>query len=225
MNLFVVTALLGYIGSRWVPNFDAWIIFRHLIFSQDLYPSVAREINPVLWTLTHEALFYILVPVMLLMGVRNKYAILVVSFIIYGVFLACGWLGYFKFSQIFYETFHGYAGRVIAIAFALACISLTKGRDCGSVASRLMSPFVFLGVISYSMYIWHYQIIYVVEYYYPFFNRHIPGWSQYGLVSGVILCSICIGISYLSYRFLEKPSMGRLRIALEEKTGVRPAIA
>lgn len=258
VNLFVVTALLGYIGSRWVPNFDAWIIFRHLIFSQDLYPSVAREINPVLWTLTHEALFYILVPVMLLMGVRNKYAILVASFSIYGVFLACGWLGYFKFSQIFYafalgvfvaeasakarlavclvaivlaiyacfdEILHGYAGRVIAIAFALTCISLTKGRDCGSVASRLMSPFVFLGVISYSMYIWHYQIIYVVEYYYPFFNRHIPGWSQYGLVSGVILCSICIGISYLSYRFLEKPSMGRLRVALEEKTGVRPAIA
>lgn len=195
---------------------------------------------------------------MLLMGVRNKYAILVVSFSIYGVFLACGWLGYFKFSQIFYafalgifvaeastkarlavclvaivlaiyacfdKALHDYAGRVIAIAFALTCISLTKGRECGSVASHLMSPFVFLGVISYSMYIWHYQIIYVVEYYYPFFNRHIPGWSQYGLVSGVILCSICIGISYLSYRFLEKPSMGKLRVALEEKTGVRPAIA
>lgn len=258
INLLVVTAAISYIGSRWTPTYDAWIIFRHLIFSQDLYPSVARNINPVLWTLTHEAMFYLLVPIILMAGIRDKYVVLIASFVIYGIFLACGWLDYFKFAQIFYafalgifiadasskarlvvclvaislaiyaclgDTLHAYVGRIIAVAFALSCISLTKGKECSQTVSWLISPFVFLGIISYSMYIWHYQIIYVVEYYYPFFNRHIPGWSQYGLVSGTILCSICILISYISYVLIEKPSMGRLRIAMEKKTGARVAVA
>ncbi|MBV4539612.1 acyltransferase family protein [Pseudomonas vlassakiae] len=258
INLLFVTVAIGYIGSRWTPDYDAWVVFRHLIFSQDLYPSVSRGINPVLWTLTHEALFYILVPIMLMAGIRNKYMILAASLTIYAVFLSYGWLEYFKFAQIFYAfalgifiadasskarfvvclasislaiyacfdaTMHPYVGRIIAIAFALSCISLTKGKECNQMASQLMSPLVFLGVISYSMYIWHYQIIYVVEYYYPFFNRHVPGWSQYGIISGVILCSICILFSYASYVFIEKPSMGRLRVAMENKTGARTALA
>ncbi|MFK7699189.1 acyltransferase family protein [Pseudomonas caspiana] len=250
INILVVTTLLSYIGSRWTPSYDAWSIFRHLIFSQDLYPSVARDINPVLWTLTHEVMFYILVPVILLAGIRDKYVILAGSFIIYWVFLASGWLSYFKFSQIFYafalgvfiaeasnkarvivclaaisvavyacvgSTLHAYSGRIIAIAFALTCITLTKNKECSQAVSWFLSPLVFLGVISYSIYIWHYQIIYVVEYYYPFFNRHIPGWSQYGLVSGVIVCLICILFSYISYVLIEKPSMGRLRMIMEKK--------
>lgn len=258
INLLIVTVAIGYIGSRWTPTYDTWIIFRHLIFSQDLYPSVARDINPVLWTLTHEAMFYILVPIILWAGIRDKYVILFSSFAIFGIFQACGWLGYFKFAQIFYafalgiffaeasskvrlavclaaialaiyaclgESLHAYVGRIIAIAFALSCISLTKGKECNQFVYRLLSPFVFLGVISYSVYIWHYQIIYVVEYYYPFFNRNIPGWSQYGLVSGVILCAICILISYVSYALIEKPAIGKLRITLERKTGARTAFA
>lgn len=249
INLFVVTTLLSYIGSRWTPSYDVWSIFRHLVFSQDLYPSVSRDINPVLWTLTHEVLFYVLVLIILLMGIRDKYVVLAASFVVYGIFLGFGWLGYFKFSQIFYafalgafiayadgkeklvvclivillaiyacldNILHAYSGRIIAIAFALTCLSLTRGKECGQIVSRLLSPLVFLGVISYSIYIWHYQIICVVEYYYPFFNRNVPGWSQYGLISGVVLCAICISFSYMSYVWIEKPSMQKLRTTLEK---------
>jgi peptidoglycan/LPS O-acetylase OafA/YrhL len=258
INLLVVTVAISYIGSRWTPTYDAWSLFRHLTFSQDLYPSVARDINPVLWTLTHEVMFYMLVPIILMAGIRNKHIILLSSFALFGVFWACGWLGYFKFAQIFYafalgifiaeasnrarlvicllvsalavyaclgDMLHAQAGRIIAIAFALSCISLTKGKECNQIFAWLISPFAFLGTISYSVYIWHYQIIYVVEYYYPFFNRHIPGWSQYGLVSGIILCSICIIFSYISYRLIEKPSMKELRIAMEKMIGGRTALA
>ncbi|MFJ2485967.1 acyltransferase family protein [Pseudomonas sp. NPDC087639] len=258
VNLFIVVAAISYIGSRWTPTYDSWIIFRHLIFSQDFYPSVSRDINPVLWTLTHEATFYILAPLMLMAGIRNKIVILLASLALYGVFLLNGWIEYLKFSQIFYafalgifiadadnkekvaicliavslalyaclgDSLHAYAGRIAGTAFAMTCICLTKGKECNKLVYVLMSPLVFLGVISYSIYIWHYQIIYVVEYYYPFFNRNIPGWSQYGMVSGTVLVSICVLFSYISYVLIEKPSMGKLRIAIERKSKLRPASA
>lgn len=255
VNLVFVTSVLGYIGSRWQPDFDFGIVLRHIFFTQDLYPSVSRAINPVLWTLTHEAMFYILAPAMLLAGIRNRYAILGLSALIFILFQLSGLTIYFKFSNIFYafalgifmyeatskesfllcilaiaaalyavsnESLYPYCGRFIAIALALSCISLTKGRKCGVTASRILSPFVFLGLISYSLYIWHYQIIYIVEYYYPTFNRNIPGWSSYGLVSGIILCSICVIVSYISYTLIEKPSMGGLRKYFEKKFVATP---
>jgi peptidoglycan/LPS O-acetylase OafA/YrhL len=259
VSLIFVTLLIGHIGSRWTPTYDSWIIIRHLTFSQDLYPSVSRAINPILWTLTHEVTFYIFVPVLLLSRVRNQYLILAASLLLYSTFFATGLLGFFRFAEIFYAfafgifiadannkeklficlaavslatyaifsgpPLHPYAGRIGGVAFAMAIISLTKDKECNQIVCRLMSPLVFLGVISYSIYIWHYQIIYVVEYYYPFFNNNIPGWSKYGLVSGSILISICILVSYISYALIESPSMGRLRISMERKIGVRPALA
>lgn len=258
VNLLFVVLAISYIGSRWTPTYDAWVIFRHLFFTQDLFPSVARDINPVLWTLTHEVTFYILVPLMLMAGLREKWSILFASFAICGLFLFGGWAGYFKFSQVFYafalgifvadsnkresfivcliviavalytcvgENLNAYFGRVVGVAFALLCIAATQNRTCGKYTSWFMSPLVFLGVISYSLYIWHYQVIYVVEYYYPFFNRTVPGWSKYGLVSGLILSAICILVSYVSYVCIERPSMVRLRAAMERRANVRPVIA
>jgi len=250
-NIFIITVLLGYIGSRWVPQYDFTIILRHLVFSQDLYPSVSRAINPVLWTLTHEVTYYILVPLILIVGIRSKTAILLASLVLYAVFLKAGWVGYLRFVEVFYafafgiyiaeanvkeqwvacvlagaitayalvggSVIHPYAGRIAGIAFAMIIIALTKGKECSQTVSRLMTPLVFLGVISYSLYIWHYQIIYVVEYYYPFFNHHIPGWSKYGLVSGAILSALCVFVSWLSYRFIEKPSMTSMRVKLEKR--------
>jgi peptidoglycan/LPS O-acetylase OafA/YrhL len=108
-----------------------------------------------------------------------------------------------------------YAAPFSGIAFAALVLSLTSGRECSRATSLVLAPIVFLGVISYSIYIWHYQIIYVVEYHYPFFNRHIPGWSKYGMVSGSVLVAICLVFSYFSYLWIEKPSMGRWRVAIE----------
>jgi peptidoglycan/LPS O-acetylase OafA/YrhL len=253
INLFVVVVLVGCIGSNFTPSNDIWMILRHLVLSQDLYPSVSRAINPVLWTLTHEALFYVLAALMLIAKFRNHYLILLASLTLYGVCQTYGISDYFRFSQTFYAfalgifiaeadkskslglclltivlavytfvdtKFSNYSAPMTGVAIALSCISLTIDKKCNRFVSVLMSPAVFLGVISYSLYIWHYQIINIMEYHFAFFNNHIPGWSQFGMVRAIVTVSICVGISYISYVLIEKPSMGRLRITLERKVGI-----
>ncbi|MEE4947408.1 hypothetical protein V2K24_18160 [Pseudomonas alliivorans] len=88
-----------------------------------------------------------------------------------------------------------------------------------------MSPIVFLGVVSYSLYIWHYQVIHIMEYHIGFFERVVPGWAEYQIIRAVVTVSICVAIAWLSYVMIEKPSMGRLREAVERRTGLTPGIA
>lgn len=70
VNIIFVIFALGAVGSIFVPTIDGESIIRHLTFTQSLTPSVSRAINPVLWTLTHEFLFYILTPVLFLLSYR-----------------------------------------------------------------------------------------------------------------------------------------------------------
>lgn len=256
VNIIVVAGLVEYIGSQWVASHDPWIIFRHLIFSQDLYPSVSRGINPVLWTLTHEALFYLLAALMLMANFRNPVVILAASLLLCFIFQAYGIVEYFKFSQIFYSFALGifiaeanktvriaictivaglaaytffdtrltsYSAPLSGISVAMLSITFTIGRRCNRLTSRLLSPLAFLGVISYSLYIWHYQIINIMEYHLRFFIDNVPGFSDSKFVRGLVTSFICVGISYISYLFIEKPSMGKLRIALERKAEISPA--
>jgi peptidoglycan/LPS O-acetylase OafA/YrhL len=259
VNILVVTSLVGLIGSRWAPTFDMWSIIRHLTFTQDLYPSVSRSINPILWTLTHEVMFYAVVPLLIMCGIQSRTKILVTSLLMYAFFIASGLLEFFRFAQIFYafafgifiagasrkeeiiiclaaaifglialyseRPLYAYTGRIAGVAFAMIIICATKGLQCGPWISRLMSPLVFLGVISYSLYIWHYQIIFIVDYHYSFFNNIVPGFAQYGMVSAVTLAAVCITFSYLSYVLIERPSMGTLRTWMERRIISSPATA
>jgi exopolysaccharide production protein ExoZ len=70
VNIVFVIFLLESIGSIWIPTVDVNTIVRHLTFTQSLLPSVSRGLNPVLWTLTHEMVFYFLTPVILFFSGR-----------------------------------------------------------------------------------------------------------------------------------------------------------
>lgn len=98
VNLFVFLAFIGYTGSKWVPSHDSWVILRHLVSSRYLYPYVSRDINPVLWTLTHEALFYAVAAVLFMVNIRNTSLVLAASLVLYAICLALGSVDYFKFS-------------------------------------------------------------------------------------------------------------------------------
>lgn len=67
---FCVFGLVA-VGSTFVPQINTETVLRHLTFSQDLAPTVSRALNPVLWTLTHEALFYLLVPLLFVIAGRH----------------------------------------------------------------------------------------------------------------------------------------------------------
>lgn len=71
VHLLFVIFVLGALGSAFQPDITQETVLRHLIFSQSLVPSVSRDLNPVLWTLTHEAIYYALVPVLLMLRVRG----------------------------------------------------------------------------------------------------------------------------------------------------------
>lgn len=62
VNVAFAALLLNHIGSSFTAQPDWTAIWRHLTFTQGLSPRADRALNPVLWTLTHEAIFYCIVP-------------------------------------------------------------------------------------------------------------------------------------------------------------------
>jgi len=74
VNIFTALVLIPMIGSHFVPSFSIGSLLRHITFTQALLPPVSRDINPVLWTLTHEVIFYLIVPLLFLI-LRGRWRI------------------------------------------------------------------------------------------------------------------------------------------------------
>lgn len=123
------------------------------------------------------------------------------------------------------DSFSEYMPTLIGVALILVFLSLSVDKKCGRLTSVLMSPTVFLGVVSYGLYIWHRQVINIMEYHIGFFGRVVPGWAEYQIIRAVVTVSICVAIAWLPYVMIEKPSMGRLREAVERRAGLAPVIA
>lgn len=58
-------------------------------------------------------------------------------------------------------------------------------------------PFVMIGLISYSAYLWHQPIIAIMK---------LRGFGEITTAGSAIAIGMTIGLSYLSYRFVEKPA-------------------
>jgi peptidoglycan/LPS O-acetylase OafA/YrhL len=72
VNLLAAAILIPALGSHFVPEVSFETIWRHLTFTQSLAPSVSRALNPVLWSLTHEMLFYAIVPILFVIMQRTR---------------------------------------------------------------------------------------------------------------------------------------------------------
>jgi exopolysaccharide production protein ExoZ len=82
VNIFFCCLFLGtFIKSSYLPTASFSDILRHLTFTQAFEPDVSRHINPVLWTLSYEALYYALVPFIFL-WLKSRMAL----------FCAAGWI-------------------------------------------------------------------------------------------------------------------------------------
>lgn len=79
-------------------------------------------------------------------------------------------------------------GTAIIIAFT----------DKNTLAGRILSskPFIFIGLISYSAYLWHHPLI--------AFAKHLS-FTEQSFVEKTVLCLAVIPLSYLSWRFVENP--------------------
>lgn len=79
-----------------------------------------------------------------------------------------------------------------------SALVIWTGAGGDTTARRLLSlrPVVFVGLISYSLYLWHWPILSFARY-----------WkiSELGDAATVVLLAISIGVSALSWRFIEQP--------------------
>lgn len=231
-----------------------YAVWRHLIFSQNLAPGVFRDINGVYWTLTHEAIFYVLVPFLFLACRRLPAlavaAVAVLSWPLAWVALTQG-LGYFTmFYRVFFAFMIGVIfahyrlprlaglalgavilaaavaalendmhvqipGALMALAAFCCCISLagTRAAELSRHPVRALAP---VGVVSYSFYIWHVPLLYLMGPFASWANGHLPGW-QNDFLRAVLVTGVMLGVSFLSYRYIERPGMGRLRLALQRR--------
>ncbi|MEG0858382.1 MAG: acyltransferase family protein [Pseudomonas sp.] len=72
-----------------------------------------------------------------------------------------------------------------------------------SVPSRVLScaPLVFVGALSYSLYLWHWPILAAI--------RYFSGTYEVGGTATLVFFTLTFGSAYLSYRFVEAPFRGR----------------
>lgn len=90
-------------------------------------------------------------------------------------------------------VFPGYSAAIPCMGAALLIYSGRLGK--GIVAHVLSrKPFVFVGLISYSLYLWHWPLITFCKYVFPYNSQ---------VAVGIGLLSIILG--FLSWRFVEKP--------------------
>jgi peptidoglycan/LPS O-acetylase OafA/YrhL len=125
--------------------------------------------------------------------------------------LSIAGLGLIVFSVIFYteETLFPGHNAIVPVLGASLVIYSGNGDDSTIIANFLKAkPMVFVGMISYSLYLWHWLIISFSKYlmFRPF------NWSERLYI---ILASIII--STLSWRFIEQPFRGKYPLVSDSK--------
>ena len=91
-----------------------------------------------------------------------------------------------------------YPGWYAIAPCAASAILIQTGRQQSSLVRKLLSlrPFVFTGLISYSLYLWHYPVLVLASYY---FLRDFHGFEL-----GILMASIYT-LSVVSWKWIETP--------------------
>ena len=92
-------------------------------------------------------------------------------------------------------TFPGWEAAISVVGSALV---IHAGRGGGSWVRRLLESrvLVYIGLISYSLYLWHWPIL--------IFSSFLADWHL-SIVARAALVLVAIGVSALSYHFVERP--------------------
>lgn len=103
-----------------------------------------------------------------------------------------------------------YPNRWTVLVCAASAMALWVGEDTSSLTSRLLSwaPLVFIGEISYSLYLWHWPIFATARY---------IGFEE-GLAFKLVCFALTFAGAWLCYRYVEQP-FRRLRLSLPKTLG------
>jgi len=79
-----------------------------------------------------------------------------------------------------------------------SALIILAGSAGGSAVTRHLGakPFVFIGLISYSLYLWHWPLI--------VFTKYVTG-EELSPTAAVVLAAVSLLLAWLSYRFVERP--------------------
>jgi exopolysaccharide production protein ExoZ len=230
LSLLVAVTLVP-LWAHFPQEITLYSIVRHAFFTQMLLPPDYKDINPVLWTLSLEAVFYVIVPVLFLISRWNFPLILLGAILAYKIpdNIANATFSYFfvfcylfaigmALAQYRWLMSRPVAALVVAAAVVAWAADLDRRIVCTLIAtsmflcvllagrwrdSRLIGLFAFLGMVSYSLYVWHYLVIDAVAYpLVPYMGR----WPR-----AVVLIAASIAFAWASYRLIEAPGQAWLR--------------
>ena len=109
-----------------------------------------------------------------------------------------GWLGLAMImaSACFFENASSLPGQVVLVPCLGAALVIWANRTMTS-SGRILSfkPLVWVGLLSYSLYLWHWPLMA----YGAYFGLSDQVWVRW------LLVALSFGLSYLSYRFIEMP--------------------
>jgi exopolysaccharide production protein ExoZ len=225
---------LGYIK----PEISTEIVIRHLFLLQSFSPNLSDKLNAPFWTLTHEFMFYVLVPFLYFIKPTFRWliaSIVITQFFVYAMGGLSAFVNYwclFAVGILIQQNQKIFNKRICCLllfVFGLACITY-KNIDVFEFLFAIalfnwllnfefkhffFKPLVGLGIISYSVYVWHYILIHLISPYVK--NVHVliapnKPWLPYGFLLEALLIIVFIFIfATLSYWLIEKPSMTTLR--------------
>ena len=250
VNIAFVVFLLELLGSAFHPIVTTESLLRHLTFSQSLLPSVSRDLNPVLWTITHEAIYYAIVPLLFLLraplwGVTCLAAVFLLLDK-FGLRFAVS-----PFLSLFYLFVIGIlvaeantAAACLGAVLLLAILRFTDPNQSYDFVPAVSAAAMFLliwpafglcmrwprvipwtrplcwaGVISYSLYIWHYLLVNILSTPENFGHMRSIFWilwkSDY--TRALVVTGLALSVSYASYLCIEAPSMNSMRKWLTDR--------
>lgn len=101
-------------------------------------------------------------------------------------------------SVCFYDETLKYPGYFALAPVTGACMIIYAGSDNKSFVGRLLSlkPAVYIGLISYSLYLWHWPVIVYYKY---------VSFRELSVFEDVVIVILSVLLGYLSWRFVEQP--------------------
>jgi peptidoglycan/LPS O-acetylase OafA/YrhL len=119
-----------------------------------------------------------------------------------GLRFALGWVGLLAILSCglilqVSTVFPGYAALWPTLAGAFVIIAGTTGKSAGVDRFLGSKPMVYLGSISYALYLWHFPIL-------IFYRMHAPP-GPISLLAGLSILGASVALAALTHRFVEQP--------------------
>jgi peptidoglycan/LPS O-acetylase OafA/YrhL len=133
-------------------------------------------------------------------------------------FLAMTGLALILFSMFLFDDQTAFPGAYAALPTFGTAILIYSGRSGTTLVNRALSirPMVFVGLISYSLYLWHWPII--------VFSRYVKTVAL-NHVESVIMLLVLFAVSVLSWRYVETPFRRKQLLATRKNLFIALLIA